>query len=394
MCKEQVKKALLVTFDKYPDMDAGAVRVHMLAKILIEAGYNVIVISMGETTNFLPKVEKDGIQHISFRGKSGKTIFKVLYYLLFPIRLLKILSKMRVDVIVHTQLNYTCLQIMRMYTKRHGNKLVYDSVEWFSESEYKKGARDRSFKLNNNYNIKWVDSPSKVVAISTFLKEHFDSRGIDSILIPVIMDVYQTGVQKELNNEIIEILYAGRPGRKDYIDIMCSAIDMLSDEERNRIRFVILGCDEDQLIKVCNADQELLERNKNAIHARGRVPRSVVLEEYCKADFTILLRPKDERYAKAGFPTKFVESMTCSTPVICNLTSDLSKYAKDHENCIVLQDIEPKTVANTLKRVLRLPKQEIITMGKKARITAERRFDYHNYADAFLELIGQKEDSY
>ena len=44
-------KALLVTFDKYPNGDAGAIRVHMFAKILNEAGYETFVISMGKSTN-------------------------------------------------------------------------------------------------------------------------------------------------------------------------------------------------------------------------------------------------------------------------------------------------------------------------------------------------------
>lgn len=44
-------KALLVTFDKYPDLDAGAVRIHMFAKILQEVGYETFVISMGKSTH-------------------------------------------------------------------------------------------------------------------------------------------------------------------------------------------------------------------------------------------------------------------------------------------------------------------------------------------------------
>lgn len=390
MDKEKAKKALLVTFDKYPDMDAGAIRVHMFAKMLIEAGYSVYVISMGETTKYHLKNEQDGIRHVSFRGQSSKAIFKVMYYLLFSARLLVMLTRMDFDVIIHTQLNYSCLQVLRMYTKKHRNTLVYDSVEWFSESEYKKGARDRSYKLNNNYNTKWIDKPSKVITISSYLEEHFRSRGIDSIVIPVIMDIYKIKVEKKMNGHLVEILYAGRPGRKDYIDVVCNAIDLLSDEDKNKIRFVILGCNEKQLINVCNVDKKLLERNKNVICARGRVPRPVVLDEYCNADFTILLRPQNERYAKAGFPTKFVESMACSTPMICNLTSDLVNYAKNHENCIVLQDIECKTVADSLKQVLKLSNEEIRIMEGKARLTAEKYFDYRSYASAFLNFIEQK----
>ena len=44
--------ALIVTFDKCPNKDAGAVRLHMFASILNQIGYRVVVISMGD---HLPK---------------------------------------------------------------------------------------------------------------------------------------------------------------------------------------------------------------------------------------------------------------------------------------------------------------------------------------------------
>ena len=70
-------KALLVTFDKYPDIDAGAVRVHMFGKVLSEAGYDVHVVSMGKTTGYKEIKELDGIRHVSYRGYSNNKLFKM-----------------------------------------------------------------------------------------------------------------------------------------------------------------------------------------------------------------------------------------------------------------------------------------------------------------------------
>ena len=40
-------RALFVTLDKCPNIDAGAVRTHMIAKMLVDSQFDVTVISMG-----------------------------------------------------------------------------------------------------------------------------------------------------------------------------------------------------------------------------------------------------------------------------------------------------------------------------------------------------------
>ena len=44
-------KALFVTLDKCPNIDAGAVRTHMIAKMLVDNHFDVTVISMGPYNN-------------------------------------------------------------------------------------------------------------------------------------------------------------------------------------------------------------------------------------------------------------------------------------------------------------------------------------------------------
>jgi glycosyltransferase involved in cell wall biosynthesis len=380
-------KALLITFDKYPDLDAGAVRTHMFGKMLLELGYDVHVISMGPTTKFDEIIESDGIKHISYRGVSQNKIIKAIYYLSFAQRLYFHLKQNHYDVIIHSQLDERSLSIIQAYGKKNNIPVIYDSVEWFSESQFSKGEKSRAYKRNNRYNTCLIKEPSSVIAISSYLENHFKSRGIKTIRIPVVMDTSAVKVEKKCYNEYITLFYAGSPGKKDYLKNVIDAIGLLSSEERKRIKFVILGCTSDQLVNICGVSKEVLDRVESSLDVKGRVPREQVIVEYSKADFSILIRPTDQRYAKAGFPTKFVESLCCSTPIICNITSDLGEYAIDKQNAIVLSGIDAADIAKNLKRIIELKPDEIDKMKNAARKTAETYFDYRRYIDSLNDLL-------
>ena len=382
-------KALLVTFDKYPNLDAGAVRIHMFAKILQEAGYETFVISMGKSTHNRMILENDGINHISYRGDSSNTIAKAMYYLEYPIRLYKYLMKANVDLIIHTQIDESSLRIIQEYGKRKKIPVLYDGVEWYSESQFLNGKKARGYKQNNRYNVELIQKPEAVIAISSYLRDHFMMRNIQTVQIPVIMDVASTYIEKSPVGDQVKILYAGSPGKKDYLVNVLDGLALLNEEERKKIQLPIAGCTKEQLVDICGVNRSVLESVNKSLRILGRISREQVLEEYKNADFSVLIRPVKERYAQAGFPTKFVESMCCSTPVICNITSDLGMYARDEINSIIVNDISSDEIAKALRRVISFSYEEKSAMRINARKTATECFDYKIYADDFMTFVNQ-----
>lgn len=385
-------KALLVTFDKYPDMDAGAVRTHMFAKMLMDCGYSTQVISMGPSTNYQNTVETDGVDHLSFRGSSNNKLKKALYYVLFPLRLWAHLKKHEYRVIIHSQLDEVSFRVIQEYGIKKRIPVIYDSVEWFSPLQFPQREKSRAFKQNNRYNTTLIKSPSSVIAISKYLEKNFIDKGVKTVRIPIVMDTKSINIKKETNPDYITLFYAGSPGRKDYLENVINAIDLMCSEEQKRIRFIILGVTADQLVSMCGVKKEVFDRVAPCLEVKGRVPREQVLADYSKADFSVLIRPTDQRYAMAGFPTKFVESLCCSTPIICNITSDLDEYCENKRNSIVLDSIEPGEIVKVLNELVKMKPEQLAVMKDYARKTAERKFDYHNYADAFLNFIEQEED--
>lgn len=380
------KTFLIITWNKYPEEDAGAVRQHAFAKNLDELGYKPIIIGMGKTTKF-QQCKYDGVSYFSLRYASSNLLSRVLGRKFFTLNLKKLINTMdpsQIKGILIVSGEKSTFSFVKKYAKKHQIQLYHDSVEWYSPCEFKAGEKDPAYRHNNNINTKYIDKDYKVIAISTLLEKHFTQKNITTIRIPVIMDVQNTFCEKK-QNDTVQFLYAGSIGGKDLIEEFIEAIGMLEDEKRKKVEFNILGITYENYMKLHKPiPDNVLEES---VHFKGRVSRDVVQEYLKTTDFTVLLRPAGERYANAGFPTKVVESLTNSTPVLCNITSDLGMYLKNEENAIILPDIDRKSCLCALKKILDMDKNDFASMRVSARKTALECFDRRLYLHELKDLI-------
>lgn len=376
---------LFVTFDKCPNVDAGALRIHSLSKAFVDHAHDVTVISMGPYNNFKALVV-EGIRYISLRPLKQDSISKAIAYALFHIKLRHILNSCNFDVCFHTQIDKASLNVLKHYFLEHSRNLVYDAVEWYSPEQFKLGKFSPAYRRNYILNAHHISKGYKVISISRFFHTYFTSKGIQSLLMPVVLDIEKIPYDK-IKHDKINILYAGMPGKKDYLDTMIKAISLLEEDERAKLHFKIIGCNKSQFDFHTLISLDDLKRIEDCVEFVGRVSRNAVLSEYCMADFSVLIRSETARYAKAGFPTKLVESLSTATPVICNYTSDIDLYVKHLENGIVLEGNHVDACLKALRCVLSLNKSDIIYMQYNARKTAETSFDYRLYSDILLDFI-------
>lgn len=378
---------LIVSYGKYPNGNAGAVRQHTFAKLYQECGFDVVVIGMGDSTDFAIK-EYDGVKYISFRKMPNTTLNKALNWLLYGKRLKKFIRTCGMeftDILVIKTYFSSVLSWIKRYSRKNGIQLFHDSVEWYSPEEFKLKKFDIAYIKNNRLNTKEIDGQFKVISISKYLFDHYVSRGIDTVKIPVIMDAESISVEKSTRDDKIVISYAGRIGKKDYIGNIIEGILLLTSEEKKKIEFRIMGANAAQVSEITRISVKELSENSETVICMGRVPRPVVLRNLAETDFTVLIRDSSLRYAKAGFPTKVVESLMSGTPVICNLSSDLGEYLVDGENAVIAKDMEPESIAEALRRAIVIPAEKRKEMQKNARKTAEECFDYRRYIDIFRE---------
>jgi glycosyltransferase involved in cell wall biosynthesis len=116
------------------------------------------------------------------------------------------------------------------------------------------------------------------------------------------------------------------------------------------------------------------DRFAKRVRFLGRMEHRQVISLIKAADYSLIVREQN-RVTLAGFPTKFVESISCGTPVIATDSSDLSEYIGAY-NCGRIVSFD--NLKNDLEKILSLP-------GKPS--ACNDLFDYRRYAELMDEFI-------
>ncbi len=385
-----MNQAVVITENKYPQEDAGAIRQHAMARILKDLGYEVTVVGYGKYTGKVQK-EYDGIKYISLKPKSQNKIIRIIYRLLFGLRAMQYIKKnvSEPSVILLVDTLPYAWKIIERYAVKQKSTLIHDSVEWYSPEEYENGEKNIEYRLKEKTNTQIINKNWNVIAISSFLQNHFEKLVNRVERIPVIMDTdsIEYRIEPEIDSQKVSFVYVGAPGRKDYLKEMAEGFSLLSEEIEDSWDFHIIGVTKEQLKTKCQISDNTLNSIGEKLFIHGRLPHEQAIEWVRKADYTLLLRDADLRYAKAGFPTKIVESLSCGTPPICNLSSDLGMYLKDGENAFISNGHRPEDLKKALVKAIECSVEQKRKMRISARKTAEENFNYKKYKEELKNLL-------
>ena len=385
-----MNQAVIITENKYPLGDAGAIRQHAMAKILKALGYDVTVVGYGSYTGKKLN-EYEGIKYISLKAKSENKFIRIIYRFLFGFRAVRYIKKQikNPSVIMLVDTLPYAWKLIEGFGVKNNIKLIHDSVEWYSPEEFSNGEKNVQYILKEKTNTKIINKNWNVVAISKFLEAHFKNIAKDVVRVPVVMDTESIlfEIEKKQISQKTRFVYVGAPGRKDYLKEIIESFELLEKQYKETCELHIVGVTEKELVKACGVKETTLENLKGLFSAYGRLPHSEAVRWVREADFTLLLRDSDLRYAKAGFPTKIVESLSCGTPPVCNFSSDLDIYLKDGENAFISHSHKPEDLKNALIKAISCSLEQKNEMRKSARRTAEENFDYKNYIDTFKGLL-------
>lgn len=381
-----MKKALLITTDKYPNGDAGAIRAHALAKLLQSIGYEITVLGLGPSTNF-QYLEEDGVSYTSLRSSKNSTVSKIKDRLNFKKRVQRVLldEEKRWDVILVSLVSGAVMKKLKAFARKRGVILLHDSVEWYSPEQFSIGKLHPTYISMDLRNCVYIDKTVRVIAISSYLERHFQNRGVAAIRIPAVLNVRQTPCDKCVDREKIVFSYAGSPGKKDYLRVIIEGFATMQASAPFELR--LIGVTKKQLVSLCDVDPAHIDKLGERLCCMGRIPREDVLRELSRSDFTVLIRSEEQRYAKAGFPTKFAESLATATPVISNATSDILDYLQDGVNGYLVSACSSEALTVALQKAICLSYEERVSMQQAARRTAEEYFDYARYEQILKQFI-------
>ncbi len=270
------------------------------------------------------------------------------------------------------------------YCKENKIKLIADCTEWYGLSRY-----------NLHGLLKFLDSELRMrlvnkkldglICISDFLADYYDNIN-NKIILPPLVDTSNKkwNVNVNNNNNKLSFIYAGSPGNnKDKINLVIESLINIYNKNLN-IEFNLVGLDTNEYLDIYPEHKSKIRDIKKFTHFHGRISHEKVILLTKKSDFTIFFREKNKANM-AGFPTKFVESITCGTPVITNKTSDLKKYLKEGKNGFWVDISNKKKIYKKLTKITNLPLDKIKFMSN---YTKENNcFDYKNKVNLLEKFL-------
>jgi glycosyltransferase involved in cell wall biosynthesis len=372
----------------FPDGGAGARRILGNALSLIEGGYEVIVGSgqMPKSETNQPEIfhgisvhsigERTAedkpvlIKHLIYTGMGKKTV-----------SWLRSLNPRPVAVILFGGDIPYLLNVMP-WCRENNTPLIFEACEWYDPRNMP-GGRFSPYRINFEITMRYfVPRIKNVIAISSYLENHYKTLGCETVRIPPTIDTFRfRNDKKSAPGELLTIAYTGTPGKKDLFDNYLEAL-LRIDSMGEKFCFNVAGLSDAEILSYPSMRKRSITILPPVINNYGKVSHSKAISIVADSDFSILLRyPK--RYAQAGFPTKVVESMVVGTPVICNLTSDLNDFIKDGISGIVCNTHTVESLIDALHKIQNISSEDILALSRNARRVAENAFDYRSYINSF-----------
>lgn len=367
----------------FPSSDANSLRVRGMIEAFVAAGHEVHVVCLGEDRSDelidgirvtrIPEYA-EGIMSRLLGGVRGLFLGDVTARWLVQ-------SGIRPDALIlyGTHLGY--LLRLKRFSRAYGVRLFLDVVEWYQPSHLPGGALG-PFAFANELSMRVMARRADgTFAISRFLEAHFARLGVPVLRVPPLFKQTSRPVSLfRVADSKLHLCYVGTPGRKELLDELFAGLKN-AVAAGAPVQMHMAG----MTAEGARAQGLPVDELGGAIKFYGRVQNQEAVSIVSACDFMVLLRP-DQRFSRAGFPSKVAESLSCGTPVLANLISDLADYLKDGENAIIVRGADAHSVSESIQRAANLDVESLDAMRRSA-LSTSSAFRPENHAtriDAFI----------
>ena len=371
----------------FPDGGAAARRILGNALSLVEAGYQVLILSGQQAADDAIRPFSEGVFVASTSERDAEGLPELLRLARYVTmgsksrRWLNRLDARPAAVILYSGYTPYLLQL-KGWCRRARTPLIFDAVEWYTAASPLRFLASPYLwqsELAMRVLTRRLDG---VIAISRFLEDWYNKARLPVVRIPPTLDIAGLAPGPGGDGGRLSLAYAGTPGKaKDQLNEIVAAVRAV-DPEGRRLVLDVYGPTTAEILRLPSMGGEA----SPAIVAHGPVSHDEAMAAVGRADFSILARRPD-RVSTAGFPTKVVESLAVGTPVIANLTGDLGEHLVDGENSLICAGYRAEAVAGALERALALTADERARMRIGSRRTAEANLDYRVHAPALLRVV-------
>lgn len=372
----------------YPSSTAPAQRMAGIIRALTLMGHTVTVGSGSRAGISKPYVDDIGVTVFELgelpdvRWPKAKRVLRGLAWGRLTRDWIRRLEPVPDVILVYgTPLGY----LARLHSLAHEMRipLVIDATEWY-ESSHLPGGAFGPFALANAWSMRVLASKAAgAIAISRFLQDHFDSKGLSTVRVPPLFAFSQVTQNASFPASPLKLCYVGSPGNKDKVTLEnLVRLPRAMGLDGRHFLVNIVGVNRREAVALLGREYESDVAAANLVF-HGRLPSDQAREVIRNSHFSVLQRG-DARYAKAGFPSKVPESLVLGTPVMTNLTSDLAEFLVPRQNAVVLQDSTLDSLVTGVSEALNLA-YEFDRGGIS--VAATRQFSPCEYAPAIHSLL-------
>ena len=216
---------------------------------------------------------------------------------------------------------------------------------------------------NNNLTEIANDKNCKAIfTLGDYHKNYLLERNVpkDKIIITKQATGYEITPIKDKTSNIVEIISLSRFVEKKGLDILIDVADILKDEDLN---FSMYGSGilEEQL------QNKIAQLNLNNISIKGVLNGFDEVQKcFSKSDVLVAPCRIAENGDRDGFPTVIFEAMAYGIPVITTDVSVIPEVIKDNYNGFIVEQNNPKALADKIIEVKNLSQSELLKIRKQA----------------------------
>lgn len=379
-----MKKVVYFGMGFLPDGNAVAIREMIIADMLKELHFEPILIGISKNIS-VGKYEKKSYNGITVYevGYAQSPIDKLKDNWIFANVIINILQDIGINNI-HTYImqDYQYGPMKRLIKFCNKNRIYFiaDIMDWFVPTADASIFKN-IFKSLDTYRRMYLLYPrlNKMICISNTFKEFFEKNKKISIAVipPVVHKINKKNISKKSDDNKIELVFAGNPGKRFEKEKLDWVIKALFENKSNMI-LRILGANKETTI---NNNPDLAQYITENIIFMGQQSHNHSKDVLMNSDFSLVIRKKT-KLSHYGFSSKISEAFQCGVPVLATEVSDNSKYILEGINGYVCDCVYTE-VKKMLKNVEKLSFDEIEKMKYSS---------YQNsllYCEQYINVLGE-----
>lgn len=377
----------------FPFGSAVIQRQIQMSKALIEAGFDVTVISQRSThakqTAIREKIRHHGHYEAIEYYYASLTPYKPTNFLIR--NTVKLLGKIVEPLLIlyyrifknsrYIFNNSTHLGDLKWYyrlSRTFGMELIYDYVEFVDSLGNRDKVRIEDAKKGFDY--QFFNHTDKVIVISKFLEDHLTTIAPEKthLKVPPIINFSFFDAVENASTERSYFLFCGSAAYLDIIKfIINSYARSKSYKDQIELKLIIGGSPQE--IKGIKNYIDDIEEVKNNIEIRSNIPYNELVSLY-KSAVALLIPITNNLQDQARFPFKICEYLASKRPIITSDSGVITEFFEDGNNAFIAEVNSIEDFGSKMKRVSDQP--EIANeVGIKGYELGKSTFNYKMYSD-------------